>query len=279
MSEPRIPGAQAFCTGPEVQNAVEDVARIGGFFAVLSDPGQGAAAPGSGPWRPLAEVWGKDVLASRIDNTRDLFAQRMNITAEEVEPRVAASVLYQGLAARFVSPAIGAAVIHGLVPDPDSLRWRTVPSGPLPLLLAEHRGIPVPEPGVHGPEAAAEVIEQVIVQGVLEPAATAFRTRVKLSPHVLRGNLSSSVAGAARRLEDVRPEHSAAAHALAEALLASSSLDGTGSFGDPRTVPSARFGNRREIRFTRNSCCLYYRLPGGGKCGDCVLLRDGEPTR
>jgi ferric iron reductase protein FhuF len=23
--------------------------------------------------------------------------------------------------------------------------------------------------------------------------------------------------------------------------------------------------------FLRNSCCLYYRLPDGGLCGDCVL--------
>ncbi|MFI1618174.1 (2Fe-2S)-binding protein [Streptomyces lydicus] len=25
--------------------------------------------------------------------------------------------------------------------------------------------------------------------------------------------------------------------------------------------------------FARRSCCLYYRVPGGGLCADCVLRR------
>jgi hypothetical protein len=24
--------------------------------------------------------------------------------------------------------------------------------------------------------------------------------------------------------------------------------------------------------FARNNCCLFYKIPGGGKCGDCVLI-------
>jgi ferric iron reductase protein FhuF len=24
--------------------------------------------------------------------------------------------------------------------------------------------------------------------------------------------------------------------------------------------------------FRRSTCCLYYKVPGGGYCGDCVLL-------
>jgi hypothetical protein len=28
--------------------------------------------------------------------------------------------------------------------------------------------------------------------------------------------------------------------------------------------------------FRRRSCCLYYRIPGGGRCGDCAL--DRAPT-
>jgi ferric iron reductase protein FhuF len=35
--------------------------------------------------------------------------------------------------------------------------------------------------------------------------------------------------------------------------------------------------------FRRNSCCLYYRLPEGGLCGDCVLgvkrdVDEGQPA-
>lgn len=266
-------------TAHTARSAVTDIARMGRFFALTAHPDQADSAPGEGPWRPLPEVWGPDILGSRIENTRRLFADRVDVTPEEVEPRVAASVLYQGLAARLVSPAMATAVVYGLVPDPAALRWRTVRAGPLPLLLAEDRAIPAPRPGDHGPGAAAEVIEQLIVRDLLEPAATAFRAEVKLSPKVLRGNLASSVAGAARRIEELRPEHGPAAHALAGALIAASTLSGTGEFGAPRPVPSARFGSHREIRFTRNSCCLYYRLPSGGKCADCVLLRGSEPAR
>jgi iron complex transport system ATP-binding protein len=26
-----------------------------------------------------------------------------------------------------------------------------------------------------------------------------------------------------------------------------------------------------DAGYRRTSCCLYYRVPGGGLCGDCVL--------
>lgn len=272
---PRTPSTAAHTA----RSAVADITRLGRFFDLTPHPDEADTAPGEGPWRPLPEVWGPDVLSARIENTRRLFADRVDITPEEVEPRVAASVLYQGLAARLVSPAMATAVVHGLVPDPAALRWRTVRTGPLPLLLAEDRAIPAPRPSDHGPGAATETIEQSVVRGLLEPAAAAFRAEVKLSPKVLRGNLASSVAGAARRIEELRPEHGPAAHALAEALLAAPTLSGAGQFGTPRPVRSAGSGSHREVRFTRNSCCLYYRLPDGGKCADCVLLRAAEPAR
>lgn len=275
MPSSRVPSPAAHTA----RSAVADITRLGRSFALTAHPDEADSAPGEGPWRPLPEVWGPDVLDSRIENTRRLFADRVEVTPEEVEPRVAASVLYQGLAARLVSPAMATAVVHGLVPDPAALRWRTVRTGPLPLLLTEDRAIPAPRPREHGPGAAAETIEQWVVRDLLEPAAAAFRAEVKLSPKVLRGNLASSIAGAARRIEELRPEHGPAAHALARALIAAPTLSGSGKFGAPRSVPSARFGNHREIRFTRNNCCLYYRLPGGGKCGDCVLLRGTESAR
>ncbi|MGG7569367.1 (2Fe-2S)-binding protein [Streptomyces sirii] len=47
--------------------------------------------------------------------------------------------------------------------------------------------------------------------------------------------------------------------ALAASLLTTPQLRDSGTL-DP-TVPA----------FSRRSCCLYYRAPGGGLCGDCVL--------
>ena len=28
-----------------------------------------------------------------------------------------------------------------------------------------------------------------------------------------------------------------------------------------------------EVAFRRRSCCLYYRVAAGGKCGDCPLVK------
>ncbi|WP_203881128.1 (2Fe-2S)-binding protein [Planotetraspora kaengkrachanensis] len=29
-----------------------------------------------------------------------------------------------------------------------------------------------------------------------------------------------------------------------------------------------------DLQFRRRSCCLYYRVPGARRCGDCSLDRD-----
>jgi iron complex transport system ATP-binding protein len=34
-----------------------------------------------------------------------------------------------------------------------------------------------------------------------------------------------------------------------------------------------------ETGYRRNSCCLYYRTPRGGLCGDCALDRAPERHR
>jgi ferric iron reductase protein FhuF len=54
------------------------------------------------------------------------------------------------------------------------------------------------------------------------------------------------------------PEVAGRADALLEALLRSGPLAGTGRRRDDGT-------------FVRRSCCLFYRVPGAGTCGDCVL--------
>ncbi|MEC4021033.1 (2Fe-2S)-binding protein, partial [Streptomyces sp. H27-D2] len=46
-------------------------------------------------------------------------------------------------------------------------------------------------------------------------------------------------------------------------------------FDDPLLRDTGNWRAAGERDFVRRSCCLYYRVPGGGMCGDCVLL----PTR
>ncbi|WP_350325223.1 (2Fe-2S)-binding protein [Streptomyces katrae] len=60
-----------------------------------------------------------------------------------------------------------------------------------------------------------------------------------------------------------RPRRAPGRRSWPGALLADGgALAGTGSF-----VHEPGLG----VAFVRRSCCLYYRVPGGGLCGDCVL--------
>ncbi len=82
-----------------------------------------------------------------------------------------------------------------------------------------------------------------------------------MSPKVLRGNAASGLVGALRVLLDRVPGGTAVA--LAAGLLADGgALGGTGRF-----IHEEGLG----VAFIRRSCCLYYKVPGGGLCGDCVL--------
>jgi ferric iron reductase protein FhuF len=79
-----------------------------------------------------------------------------------------------------------------------------------------------------------------------------------VSPRVLQGNVSSAVAGAVRMLGAASPSHARLAWTVGQRLLDREPLLDTGSYTG--TV------------FRRSTCCLYYQVPGGGYCGDCVLL-------
>ena len=81
-----------------------------------------------------------------------------------------------------------------------------------------------------------------------------------MSPKVLWGDVTSALNGAAAVLD---------------------------RFGGLPQLVAVRRGRRRLYRlpalerdrpvgpprFVRNTCCLYYRIPGAGLCGDCVLDR------
>jgi hypothetical protein len=46
-------------------------------------------------------------------------------------------------------------------------------------------------------------------------------------------------------------------------------LRGTGQYVQPDPA-------RARWSLARRSCCLLYRVPGAGICGDCVLRRDTD---
>ncbi|MES4829184.1 (2Fe-2S)-binding protein, partial [Streptomyces anthocyanicus] len=62
-----------------------------------------------------------------------------------------------------------------------------------------------------------------------------------------------------------RTDTAARARSLTAGLLAHPLLAGAGTL--------------TGTSFRRRSCCLYYRVPGGGVCGDCCFPTPPEPTR
>ncbi|MFJ6071443.1 (2Fe-2S)-binding protein [Streptomyces sp. NPDC093065] len=170
------------------------------------------------------------------------------------ETRVAASVAQQGLAARLWSVTLACAALYGQVPDldPRLLHWDPDATAPDDLWLGEVRALP----------ADAATVADVVLTTHLAPLAEAVRARYGVAAGLLRGNAASALAGAGRELErwarrENRTETAARVRELTAGLLAHPLLAGTGTL--------------TGTSFRRRSCCLYYRVPGGGVCGDCCF--------
>ncbi|MFD3356025.1 (2Fe-2S)-binding protein, partial [Streptomyces fradiae] len=259
------------------------VSAVGGFFVLAAEP------PGPGPYLPLADVYagaphgpdrrpdghGSRPHAMSADPggpdagpgapepgpRAAPLARRVALVAERLgtpEYRVAASIAQLGLAARLWSVALGAAALHGAVPDlsPGTLHWDPTRSAPDELWWSGTGA---------GPATAPELL-RTVQHGHLEPLAAAFRAAGPVSPGLLRGNSGSALGGAVRELtrwaeRNGRPDAARRAAALAAELLDHPDLAGT--------------LQRPALR--RRTCCLYYRCPGGGLCGDCVF--DAPPRR
>jgi ferric iron reductase protein FhuF len=240
------------------QVVLADVAGLGPFFAVSTDPAESADPT----WRPVRDLQtDPEPLRARIGQvaralsrgTADGGACGAGGVGKHSEDRVAASIAFQGYAAALVSAPFAAAVLHEVVPalTPEALHWRPSASGPLRLWSAAPDVRPVGElAGLLGAH--------------LEPLVAAVRAQVPVSERVLWGNAASALAGAKRVLGSARPHAAERAAGLAGELLATGRLAGTGELLAPEPPD-------RAWTFRRRSCCLYYRVPGGGLCGDCVL--------
>ncbi|OIJ67295.1 ferric iron reductase [Streptomyces mangrovisoli] len=222
---------------------------LGGFFVLRTAVAPGPPPPAAGRRRKIGswDVYG-DLMIFRVDTV----AARLGTP----EVRVAASIAQQGFAARLWSVALGCAALYGAVPDlgPALLRWDPAAAAPDDLLLTEVR----PGPG------DAPALADAVLHTYLEPLAALLHDRCGVATGLLRGNAGSALAGAARELARRapaigRPDAVPRAAALAGELLA-----------HPLLAPT---GVRTATGFRRRSCCLYYRVPGGGLCGDCCFVR------
>ncbi|HEY3906311.1 MAG TPA: (2Fe-2S)-binding protein [Streptosporangiaceae bacterium] len=198
-------------------------------------------------WRSAAELY--ELKTGPLDELLDTAAERLG----SGERRVAASLFYQGYAARLLSPQLGCLITGGHLPfvPADQLRYRA------PATELIQLGLP-PSPGWQGPVESLldELLDRSFTAHLL-PLATAIQARTSLSAAILHDNAASALINGLRllapRLEegDWRP--------LATRALAHQNLRGSGNL------------RAAEPAFVRRSCCLYYRTPAGGLCGDCPL--------
>ncbi|MFH8337018.1 (2Fe-2S)-binding protein [Streptomyces sp. AM6-12] len=225
----------------------------GPFFALRTAPeGDPSGLP------PLAAAYAPDGPDGPLTARVALVARRLGTP----EPRVAASLAQQGLAARLWSAALGCAVLYGRLPDlrPSLLRWDIEASAPDDLWLTEVR----PGPGDAGALAGA------VLGGHLEPLGETLQDHYGIAAGLLWGNAGSALAGAARELE-----RWARAHGRTDVVARTRALTGE-LFGHPLLRAT---GTRTGTAFRRRSCCLYYRVPGGGVCGDCCFPRPPAAPR
>jgi hypothetical protein len=219
-----------------------ELAALGPYFALYGDDTGGAG------WRPVTAVIADGAeLAQIIDG----IAARLGAAPQWI----AASVFYQGWAARLTSIYAGSVVLGGAVPDlaASSLQYRQPASGPVELLA---------EPVTAVDSSAGW---RRLRADHLDPLAHAVRRRVRIGRHLLLGNLASALAGSIVMLAQ-------AGHGRLADLI---------SQGWAQPAELAPYGQWHSttggIRYARTTCCGYDQLNGASRCGDCSLAWRSGP--
>ncbi|MEU0056930.1 (2Fe-2S)-binding protein [Streptomyces sp. NPDC006334] len=239
----------------DLDTALAALHPLGPFFA-LRTAVTATAAKSTAPPPTLAQAYRTP---PPLDPDVDPLTLHLRTVAHALrapEARIAASVAHQGLAARLWSVALGCAALYGALPDLDArlLRWDPDGSAPDDLFLTQ----------VHARPGDAASLAAAVLDGHLEPLSAALRARCPVAPGLLRGNAASALAGAARQLDGWARAHGRddvadRGRALTAELLTHPRLAGAGTL--------------TGTAFRRRSCCLYYRVPRGGLCGDCCFTR------
>lgn len=188
-------------------------------------------------WHPVAKSYA------------DGFAELVGATTaryRSTELRVGASLVHLGHAARLWSPVLACVLAHGVLPDLTGLQRAD-----------DDARLRLPEPTGERVAPSPELLYRVVVREHMERLAAGLR--VDLALGLLYGNIASALVGTSRMLLAARPDLREPTTRLTRELLDTGRLAGTGVVTSP------------GLGFRRNSCCLFYRIPGGGKCGDCPL--------
>lgn len=189
-------------------------------------------------WLPGTALLDGPALATTIDTIA------LRYRAEE--KRVAASLFFLSYTARLLCPVTATSTLDHITPDitPENLWWRYDPANGLSVRIDTPR---------KGPTA----------EEALTPVVDAIREIVPVARGLLWGNAASAIGGALRTMARANTITVEQAEARGAEMLAKPPLAKTGEF-----LPFPG-----EVTFRRRSCCLYYRLEGGGTCGDCPLAK------
>jgi iron complex transport system ATP-binding protein len=231
--------APAELSTADLPAVLAEIAQINPYFAVSTGPVDNG-------WCSVHQLYThRDLLGGIVE--------RVQARLGAAEPRVAASIFFLGFAARLWSIGVGAVAGHRLLPA----------LGADELLFGESGGqiaLHIARPVAWRGDDLETRLADVVLDAHLTPLSTALHQLTNVSPELLRGNAASALLGAAREYDRHRATASPGrGWQLAYRLCA-----------DERLLSTICF---TETDYRRSSCCLYYRTPGGGLCGDCVFTQ------
>ena len=224
------------------------------------------SAPEDGDWIRCADLVGDpDWLEAVIRST--------GLRLGTEDPVVAASLFVQNYSYRVITLAIACLTTAGVVPDSSASSMSiTLANGrpstvgytkPMALVVAEQRA--ELSSVLQERETVSDAFAFVVSHAIEEHIAMlvdATHKRIRVGARLLWGNVAASTAVAFRTMEGclgpwVQP--------LGERFFENCpvELKGLGSF---LALQSA---GRRGWYWERTNCCLYDRLPGNIRCGDC----------
>src|SRR5262245_16546839 len=219
-----------------------DIAKIGPYFELT----RGQAPEGAG-WRAAGALIDD---ADRLRRMVDDVAVRLRTR----QRWIAASVFYQGWAARLTSIYTASAALCGAVPDLGSgvVSFRLRPAGPVELNVEPLRSV--------SPDAGWRILRD----DHLDPLAASIRDQVRIGEYVLRGNVGSALAGAITIVSAKcdQPLGSLLRHHWAHPT--------------DLAVSGRWLRTPDGIQYARATCCGYEQLADGGRCGDCSLNWHGR---
>lgn len=228
------PATERRCAS-DVAQTLADIATVSPYFTVTT------GSLHEDGWQPVRRLYTDiDLLGAIVDRVRT------RINADE--RRVGVSTFYLGLAARLWSVGLGALAGHGVLPDLTGEQLLFHESGGQIRLHIEH-------PMAWQGDNLEPLLADTVIDVHLAALTAALRELGPVSAGLLRGNSASGLLSAGRVFD--RATGTDRGWQLARRLCADERLTGAVVFdGDG---------------YRRTSCCLYYRTPGGGVCGDCVF--------